>query len=148
MSQIRALALGLLFFEGHLFISEGFDTVKDSHFYRPVGGGIDFGEPGKMALAREFREELNAELTDIRYAATVENIFTYKGRPGHEIIQLYHARFADPAWYQFKSFTGQEDSGKTYSAGWYPLSALYSGHYRLVPESLLPLLPDLAAAAI
>jgi 8-oxo-dGTP pyrophosphatase MutT (NUDIX family) len=148
MSQIRALALGLLFFEGHLFVFEGFDPVKANHFYRPVGGGIDFGEPGEVALAREFREELGAELCDIRYAATVENIFTYKGRPGHEIIRLYQARFVDPEWYAFKAFTGHEDSGKPFSAGWYPLSEIYRGRYRLVPESLLPLLPDLAAAAI
>ena len=45
-------------------------------------------------------EEIQAEITNIRYLACLENIFTYQGKPGHEIIQLYECDFVHPKFYQ------------------------------------------------
>lgn len=37
---------------------EGYGHIRDQVFYRPLGGGIKFGEPSLDAVQREFREEI------------------------------------------------------------------------------------------
>ena len=49
---------------------------KGRLYYRPIGGTIEFGERGEEAVRREFREEIAAELTEVRYLGTLENIYT------------------------------------------------------------------------
>jgi len=41
-----------------------------------MGGGVDFGETSRDALQREFQEEIQAELTNIRHLGCLENLFT------------------------------------------------------------------------
>jgi len=146
MAMIRALALALIFKGQELFVFEGHDPVKADSFYRPLGGGIDFGESGLEAVQREFQEEIGKALIQVEYLETVENIFVYKGRPGHEIIRLYRAEFADPEVYQQTEVMGQEDNGKSFRALWVPLPDFTQGHKRLVPETLLPVLQNLKNA--
>lgn len=136
--KIRPIAICLLHHQGRIFVLQGFDPVKESYFYRPLGGGIDFGETGAETVVREFREETGHEVTDIRYLTTLENIFTYKGRQAHEIVLLYAGRFVDESLYQRQEVLCQEDSGKPFRALWVPLQDFRSGHKRLVPEDLLP----------
>ncbi|MGD1896168.1 MAG: NUDIX domain-containing protein [Phormidesmis sp.] len=97
--RIRPIALGLIEHEGHVFVSPGKDPKTEEPFYRFLGGGIDFGETSAAALAREFVEEIEAALTDIEYLSCLDNIFVYDGKPGHELIQLFRARFADRRYY-------------------------------------------------
>ena len=78
--QIRAKALGVIQHEGRLLVFEGYDSVKDETYYRPLGGGIEFGETGAQAMAREIREEIGAEVTNVRYLGLSENIFTCNRR--------------------------------------------------------------------
>ena len=78
--RIRPLALGIFRHDGRLLVFEGHDPVKDETFYRPLGGGIEFGETGAQAMAREMREEIGAEVTNVRYLGLCENIFTYARR--------------------------------------------------------------------
>ena len=78
--------------------------------YRPLGGAIEFGEHAADTIVRELKEEIGADVTDLRYLATFENIFTYRGEPGHEIILLYEGTFADPSWYEREIETGLEQS--------------------------------------
>lgn len=134
--KIRVVALGLIQAGDRLFVSQGFDPVKQATFYRALGGGIDFGEPSKEALKREFDEELQAALTNIKYLGCLENIFEYNGTPYHEIIQLYRCDFADPKFYQVDSLKFYEkDREKT--ALWVPISRFKSGDLKLVPEGFL-----------
>ncbi len=100
--EIRVIALGLIRDDERIFISEGYDPVKQDTFYRALGGGVDFGETSLEALQREFQEEIQAELTNIRYLCCIENLFTFNGKPGHEIIQLYQCDFVDPKLYQIE----------------------------------------------
>ena len=93
--EIRVLALGLIRDGERIFISEGYDPVKQQTFYRAMGGGVEFGETSLEALGREFQEEVQAELKNIRYLGCLENIFTFNGKSGHEIIQLYECDFVD-----------------------------------------------------
>ena len=72
-SAIRAVALGLIFQGDRVFIYEGYDPFKQRMFHRALGGGIEFGETSLEALQREFQEEIQAELTNIKYLACLEN---------------------------------------------------------------------------
>ena len=77
--EIRVLALGMIIDGDRIFISEGYDPVKQQTFYRAMGGGVDFGETSRDALQREFQEEIQAELTNIRYLGCLENLFVFNG---------------------------------------------------------------------
>ena len=58
---VRPIALCVVRHDEKLLVFEGYDTAKKGHFYRPLGGTIEFGEPSANAAAREMAEELNAE---------------------------------------------------------------------------------------
>ncbi len=137
--RIRAIALAIIRDRGRLFVFEAYDAVKGETFYRPLGGGIEFGERGADALAREMREEIGAEIRDVRYLGMLENVFTYRGEPGHEICLLYEARFADPAMCERTRIEGM-DGSEPLLALWKPLSEFGPGRAPLYPEGLLGLM--------
>jgi ADP-ribose pyrophosphatase YjhB (NUDIX family) len=107
--RIRVLALGIIWRGDELLLMEGYDPSKRQTFYRPLGGGVKFGERARAALIRDFAEELGAELGNIRYLGTLENIFTFDDQPGHEIILLFQADFADTALYAREKLVATED---------------------------------------
>lgn len=72
--QIRAIAIGVIRRGDEILVYEGHDPSNGETFHRTLGGGIDFGETGVEALAREFREEIGCDLEDARYLGTLENI--------------------------------------------------------------------------
>lgn len=84
---------------GALFVNEFHDPVRRLTFHRPCGGGVEWRETAADALAREFAEEFGLGLVIGPRLAVVENIFTHAGRPGHEVLFLFSAQFADPAAY-------------------------------------------------
>ncbi len=90
--KIRPLAVALIEKENKVLAIKGYDDVKEQTFFRLVGGGIEFGETGQETIKREFMEELGFEPKDIEYYTTVENIFEFNGKPGHEIILVYKAK--------------------------------------------------------
>ena len=134
--KIRVLVLGLIRDGDRVFVSEGFDPVKQQTFYRALGGGVDFGETSLEALQREFREELEAELTNIRYLGCLENLFVYNGQPCHELVQLYECNFADPRFYQLEEVMFME-SHEQHKALWVKSDRFRSGELHLVPEACL-----------
>ncbi len=136
IGEIRVLALGLIRSGDRIFISEGYDPVKQQTFYRALGGGVDFGETSLIALQREFQEEIQAELKNIRYLGCLENIFTFNDQPGHEILQIYQCDFVDQKFYQLEQLVFSEgDRQKT--ALWVNIERFKSGRLALVPEAFL-----------
>lgn len=104
-NKIRPLALAIIK-NGHRFLAvPGYDSKKDEHFYRLVGGGIEFGETALEALHREFKEELDLELIEPKLLKVVENIFTFDGKDGHEVVFVYEAKFSDALAYQKEKMT-------------------------------------------
>jgi len=102
--QIRGLAVAIIRNNDRVLVSPGYDKVKDQHFYRLLGGGIDFHEKSIDALRREFKEELNAEIINERLLNVIENNFTFNGEPGHEICLIYEADFKDSSLYNQEEF--------------------------------------------
>ena len=137
---IRPVALCVIRRDDKVLVFEGYDTSKKDHFYRPLGGTIEFGESSSAAAAREMAEELNTEVTNVRWLGIVENIFTVHGQTGHEIVMLYEADFADETLYERNPIWGQEDDGSTIKAVWKSLDDFKAGRGRLVPEGLLAIL--------
>ncbi|MFA6194247.1 MAG: NUDIX hydrolase [Patescibacteria group bacterium] len=102
--HIRGLSIAIIKNNGRILVSPGHDKIKDERFFRLIGGGIEFGENSLEALKREMKEELNTELINYKLVATLENIFTFNGEPGHEICFIYEADFKDPANYKIEEF--------------------------------------------
>ena len=137
--RIRPLAICVLSFGGRILVNEAHDPVKGRTYCRPLGGGIDFGEPSALAVAREIREELSAEVTDLRFLGTLENIFTSLGKPEHEIVQVYDGDFVDRALYQRPFLPGAESDGTPFQAHWRARS-YFSAALPLFPDGLTELL--------
>ena len=99
MTSIRPLAIGVFRNGSRILVARGHGDSHGGPFMRPIGGQIEFGETAEAALRREIREELDAEIDGIERLGVLENRFTYRGRPGHEIVFVFDARFVDASLY-------------------------------------------------
>ena len=137
--RIRPIALCVFWNQGRILVAAGFDPEHAQAYGRPVGGGIEFGETSAQAMAREVREELDAELNGLQLLGTLENIYHYRGVWSHEIVQVFNARFVDPALYAKDWLAGTESDGSSFQAVWRRLED-FSEAYPLYPTGLLDLL--------
>ncbi|MFI5930927.1 NUDIX hydrolase [Actinoplanes sp. NPDC051494] len=131
---IRPIALAAAQRGDDLLVFEGLDRP----FYRPLGGGIEFGETAVAALHREMREELAVDLSDVKLLGVLENIFTTPDGPGHEIAFIFTATLADPAMYARDTVGTVLDDGSPVT--WQPKSRFRSGEATLYPDGLIDLL--------
>lgn len=97
---IRPLSLALIKKDDKYLVFKATDPNTEEKFYRPLGGGIEFGETSAEALIREFKEEIDADIEPIKILNVFENMFTYEGIEMHELVFLYEAKFSDTSWYQ------------------------------------------------
>jgi predicted RNA-binding protein with PIN domain len=84
-------------------------------------------------------EELGEEIHNIRYLATVENLFTYEGEAGHEIIMIFDAEFQDSSIYE-KEVVDVSEADVWYKAHWVSKDDLISGKVIVYPEGIKELL--------
>lgn len=119
---IRPIAICVFHHDGRILAVEGYDPIKKQIFYRPPGGGIEFGEHSRTAIERELAEELGVVVVDLRYLGAIENVFTHDGRTGHEIVMVYDGAFADRSLYERPFIEGVEDDGLSFRAVWVRLS--------------------------
>lgn len=134
--KVRAIALCVFFKNGKLLVGEGFDEVKQQAFGRPLGGTIEFGESSHNTIVREIWEEIGAEITNLRFLGVLENIFTYNGQTGHEIVLIYRGEFVDPGYYKRSPIEGSEN-GHPIRASWVSIEDFEQGIMPLYPIGLL-----------
>lgn len=128
-----------LFVKGDLLLAiNGFDPTKRQRFWVPVGGRVEFGELSRRTIAREVREELSAEITELNLLGVLENVFRFDGSPGHEVVFVYDARFVDSSIYLLSEITGVEGD-EEFTAHWIDPNAPKNG-WPLYPEGLPGLL--------
>jgi 8-oxo-dGTP pyrophosphatase MutT (NUDIX family) len=140
---VRPIAICVFSRNGRILVAEGYDPVKQQTFYRPLGGAIEFGEPAAATIARELSEELGATVANLRYIGTLENIFTYAGEIGHEIVIIFDGEFADLYLYDQESLEGIESDGSQFRTRWLRLSdSLNPINPPLYPTGLSQLLSD------
>jgi len=138
--RIRPIAICIFSHGGRILVAEGVDPVKRERFYRPIGGAIEFGERGAETLIREIQEELKAEISSLRYFGAVENIFTYNGQRGHEIVLVYDGAFVDLSLYDRPELEGLEHDGSTFKAVWKSIGQMQEEGVPVYPSGLAEML--------
>lgn len=108
IEKIRPLAVAVIKKENKVLTVKGYDDIKDQTFYRLPGGGIEFYEKGEETIKREFMEEFGFEPINIKYTKTVENIFEFNGKKGHEIVLVYEAELPENMTNEEKFFMKEE----------------------------------------
>lgn len=136
-SRIRPVALAVIR-DGSRLLVRRYTAPDGARYYRPLGGAIEFGERAAQAVKREIREEIEAEIDQVRHLTTVENIFERDGERAHQIEFLFEAQFVDRSLYRAELIDGTESSGKRIEAVWLDLSQPLDGP--LYPEGLRELL--------
>lgn len=141
MNQIRPIAICVFSKDDRILVFEGYDPSRKKTFYRPLGGGIEFGEHSEVTIRRELMEEINAEVGELRYLGTLENIFTFDGAIGHEIVQVYDGALKESGLYEQAVIVGHEaDVEESFKAMWKSLHEFGEGKSILYPDGLLELL--------
>jgi len=140
--RVRPLAICVFRHGDKILVAEGYDSVKDEYFYRPLGGGIEFGESSTETICRELMEEIDVEvdLQSLKYLGAVENIFRFNGKKGHEIVLIYDGALKEPALYERSVLQGKEDGGQRFRAIWKSIHEFGEGKSILYPTGLLEML--------
>jgi 8-oxo-dGTP pyrophosphatase MutT (NUDIX family) len=142
MNQIRPIAICVFLRNNKILVSEGYDPVKVETFYRPLGGGIEFGESSEETIRREIMEEINVEVDQesLQCLGAMENIFMFNGSPGHEIVLVYDGALKEPEWYEQAVIFGKEANGEELRAVWKDLNEFITGKSILYPTCLVEML--------
>ena len=136
MTHIKAKALCIFRHQDQVLLSYGYDPSKDETYLRPIGGGIEFGETSVQAIEREVLEEINQQITKPKLLAVLENLFTFDGQQGHEIVFVYDAEFVDSVLDTEIEIHGCETSGLSYIAQWLSREQIELNQYPVYPTGI------------
>ena len=125
--QVKAMAYLPNAAGTHHAVFKATDPSDGQTFHRLVGGGVELGERAEEAVVREIAEELRATLLEPRLLGVLENVFTYDGEPGHEVVFVYAGRLAEgdvvppeggwfedngePMWVEWRRCDAADDDG-------------------------------------
>ena len=131
--EIKLKAMCFFENEGKILVSKGFDKVKNENFYRPLGGRIDFFETAEAGIRREIQEELGSEIKNLKLIQTIENLFTYQGNKGHEVVFLFSGDLTKKELYETNPIKITESTHE-FEASWVPIKDILSGEIPLYPK--------------
>jgi hypothetical protein len=86
------------------------------------------------------KEEIDADITDLKYLGVLENIYTFNGKPYHEIVLIYNGALISSGLYEQAVILGEEANGDVIRAMWKQLNEFKEGKSILYPPGLLELL--------
>lgn len=130
--KIKIKAMCLFHKDGKVLVAKCFDKIKNEHFYRILGGSVNFFETGEAGIRREIQEELSSEIENLKLVDVIENLFTYEGSKGHEIVFLYTGDLARKELYAQNVIHIIEDTYEV-DAEWIPVSDILNGKIPLYP---------------
>lgn len=136
MARIRPISICLIEKKDHLLVQEFWDEERNRHYYRPPGGGIEFGETALAAVHREIMEELRVEICEANQIHVLENFFPFNGELKHEVVFVFEAKFKEEVNYRKKRFHIVEPGFQDTYAIWKPIQELLSEKVKLYPKSL------------
>lgn len=138
-TAIRPMVLTIVQRNNEILVSKGQHLINGQPHYRPLGGGIDFGERSHETVAREMIEEINVPLKNIEFLEVIESLFhSQDGTPRHHIIFLYRAEFADESNYEIETFEIIEDYFTEQVFGeWKPIEPFKNETAILHPKQML-----------
>ena len=135
---IRPVAIGLLRDGDRLLVAEVPNDDGSVKGWRPLGGGVEFGETAEAALKREFQEELGVEIEVAGPPAIFENLYDHAGHIGHEIIFAFPIQVADPSIRAQRRFQIRDNETPVW-VEWIEMARFAAGE-TLLPTALGPLL--------
>lgn len=140
MNHIRPIAICVFKNNNRILVFEGYDAIKNEAYYRPLGGGIEFGESGEVAVRREIMEELHSEIEGLKHLGFLENIFLHDGNMGHEIVMVYDGALVKAELYEQAEMEVIEANGERVHVVWKSLDEFGEGKSTLYPDGLLALI--------
>ena len=135
-SSITIKAMALIWQDDALLLSEIHDDAGRVTGMRPLGGSVEFGEPWRDALQREFLEELGTRITLLDTFIVMENIYEHHGVTGHEVVFLCHAHFTDSSYYRMDTVVYEINDDTMGTAKWITLEELRAKGLELYPTGL------------
>ena len=120
------------------YLPKAYDPNKDEYFFRPIGGGIEFGETSVQAIEREVLEEIQQQIAQPKLICVLENLFSFDGQQGHEIVFVNDAEFVDSALYKEAEIQGHETNGFTYIAQWLSREQIEFSQSPVYPKGIEP----------
>ncbi|MCA9001717.1 MAG: NUDIX domain-containing protein [Planctomycetes bacterium] len=140
MKSIRAIAICVFRRGGRILAFRSGQPGTTEEFFRPFGGGLEFGELAEEAIVREIHEELGESIVKVERLGVLESRFDYSGQPQHELLFVFDAEFRNSALYGQGTLVGKESNGKELIGEWVDLHEVHNGPIPLYPEGLRELI--------
>ena len=139
MNQVRLIAICVIRSKSKILVYKNYDKIRKKDFFRPVSANIEFGMQSVEALASELKENFVIKVHDLEYLGALENIYTYLGQNGHEVIFVYEGKIKESALDDSDGID-YTDGNKIVKLRWKELSDFHAGKDKLYPEGLAELL--------
>ncbi|MDP6607354.1 MAG: NUDIX domain-containing protein [Dehalococcoidia bacterium] len=134
--RLRVIAIATIIHRDHVLLVEGHDSVKQETFYRALGGEVEFGETAEAAVARELIEETGRRIEVTERLGVIENLYTFEGQPGHEVVFEFVARFVPGEEPDDLSPIEADEGGAKFVVRWLPLAEVLAGTHRVYPDGI------------
>ena len=85
---------------------------------------------------------MEVDRESLKYLGALENIFTFNGSPGHEIVLIYDGALKESGLYAQDVILGKEANGEDICAVWKDLDEFITGKSILYPTGLVEMLVD------